>query len=195
MALIEECCCDPSSRCSASSSHTVRADVVRGRDAATAATSRICATRSSSSRSPIFFKGVEFKVFAGPASDPKSRIAALRLPKGGELTREDRRLHRARRPPRGEGPRVHQGEREGEGARRTAVADPVPAGRGDAGVLSRTNRRRRPRVLRRGQGARRERVAERAAARARPRPQACNGEWKPLWVVDFPMFKETPGGG
>src|SRR6187397_400503 len=28
------------------------------------------------------FRGVEFKVFAGPAADPKSRIAALKLPKG-----------------------------------------------------------------------------------------------------------------
>ncbi len=35
------------------------------------------------------FKGVEFKVFAGPAADPKSRIAALKLPKGGELTRKE----------------------------------------------------------------------------------------------------------
>ena len=34
-------------------------------------------------------RGVEFKVFAGPAADPKSRIAALRLPVGGELTRKE----------------------------------------------------------------------------------------------------------
>src|SRR5690606_549121 len=34
------------------------------------------------------FKGVDFKVFAGPAADPASRIAALRVPKGGELTRK-----------------------------------------------------------------------------------------------------------
>jgi aspartyl-tRNA synthetase len=32
---------------------------------------------------------VEFKVFAGPANDPKGRIAALRVPKGGELTRKE----------------------------------------------------------------------------------------------------------
>jgi aspartyl-tRNA synthetase len=36
-----------------------------------------------------FFAGVEFKVFAGPAADPASRIAALRLPGGGELTRKE----------------------------------------------------------------------------------------------------------
>ena len=34
-------------------------------------------------------KEVEFKVFSGPANDPKGRIAALRLPKGGELTRKE----------------------------------------------------------------------------------------------------------
>ncbi len=34
-------------------------------------------------------KAVEFKVFSGPANDPKGRIAALRLPKGGELTRKE----------------------------------------------------------------------------------------------------------
>ncbi len=34
-------------------------------------------------------KEVEFKVFSGPANDPKGRIAAMRLPKGGELTRKE----------------------------------------------------------------------------------------------------------
>ena len=34
-------------------------------------------------------KEVEFKVFAGPANDPNGRIAALRMPKGGELTRKE----------------------------------------------------------------------------------------------------------
>lgn len=32
---------------------------------------------------------VEFKVFAGPANDPKGRVAALRLPQGGKLSRKD----------------------------------------------------------------------------------------------------------
>jgi aspartyl-tRNA synthetase len=32
---------------------------------------------------------VEFKVFSGPAKDPRGRVAALRLPKGGELSRKD----------------------------------------------------------------------------------------------------------
>jgi len=32
-------------------------------------------------------KGVEFKVFAGPANNPAGRVAALRVPRGGELPR------------------------------------------------------------------------------------------------------------
>ncbi|MGD8525591.1 MAG: aspartate--tRNA ligase [Thioalkalispiraceae bacterium] len=32
---------------------------------------------------------VEFKVFSGPAKDPKGRVAALRVPKGCELTRKE----------------------------------------------------------------------------------------------------------
>ena len=35
------------------------------------------------------FRGVEFKVFARPAEDPASRIAALRVPGGGRLTRKE----------------------------------------------------------------------------------------------------------
>jgi aspartyl-tRNA synthetase len=34
-------------------------------------------------------KNVEFKVFSGPANDPKGRVAALRLPGGCELTRKE----------------------------------------------------------------------------------------------------------
>jgi len=34
-------------------------------------------------------KGVEFKVFSGPANSPTGRVAALRLPRGGELSRKE----------------------------------------------------------------------------------------------------------
>ncbi|MDD9895750.1 MAG: aspartate--tRNA ligase, partial [Gammaproteobacteria bacterium] len=33
-------------------------------------------------------KSVEFKVFSGPANDPASRVVALRVPQGGQLTRK-----------------------------------------------------------------------------------------------------------
>jgi len=32
---------------------------------------------------------IDFKVFAGPAKDPKGRVAALRVPQGGKLTRKE----------------------------------------------------------------------------------------------------------
>ena len=34
-------------------------------------------------------KDSEFKVFAGPAADPKGRVAALRAPGGGKLSRKE----------------------------------------------------------------------------------------------------------
>ena len=34
-------------------------------------------------------KDVEFKVFSGPANDPKGRVVVLRLPNGGELSRKE----------------------------------------------------------------------------------------------------------
>ncbi len=34
-------------------------------------------------------KSVEFKVFSGPANDPDGRVAVLRLPKGGDLSRKE----------------------------------------------------------------------------------------------------------
>jgi aspartyl-tRNA synthetase len=34
-------------------------------------------------------KGVEFKVFSGPANDPSGRVVAMRLPHGGEMSRKE----------------------------------------------------------------------------------------------------------
>ncbi len=34
-------------------------------------------------------QGVEFKVFAGPAADPEGRVAVLRVPQGGKLSRKE----------------------------------------------------------------------------------------------------------
>lgn len=34
-------------------------------------------------------KAVDFKVFSGPANDPNGRVVAMRLPKGGDLSRKD----------------------------------------------------------------------------------------------------------
>ena len=37
----------------------------------------------------ISCKGCDFKVFAGPAADPKGRVTALCVPQGGRLSRKE----------------------------------------------------------------------------------------------------------
>ena len=121
------------------------------------------------------FRGVEFKVFAGPAADPASRIAALRLPKGGELTRKEIDDYTALVARHGaKGLAYIKVNERAKG--RDGLQSPILKFLPDAavnGVLDRVGRRgRRPRVLRRGQSPRRQRVVERVASRARARPQA-----------------------
>jgi hypothetical protein len=67
----------------------------------------------------------------------------------------DRRLHQVRRHLRRQGPRLHQGQREGQGRRRPAVADrQVPAETCARHPRAHRRRRRRPDVLRRRQAPR-----------------------------------------
>ena len=68
---------------------------------------------------------VDFKVFAGPAKDPKCRVAALRVPGGreklsrGQIDACTEFVKQLRR----QGPGLYRRQREGEGPRRPAVAD------------------------------------------------------------------------
>ena len=96
----------------------------------------------------------DFKVFAGPAKDPKGRVAALRVPGGGALPRSQIDDYTAyRRALRREGSRVHQGERNREGQGRPAVAHrEIPVRRvGEGNPRAHRRERRRPHFLRRGQ--------------------------------------------
>ncbi len=121
-------------------------------------------------------KDVDFKVFAGPANDPKCRVTALRVPGGREkLSRgEIDELHRVRQAVRRQGPGLHRGQRQSQGPRRPAVADRQEHSRPRAYRYPRTQpaRRRRRDVLRRRQVENRQRCARRAAPQAgqRPRP-------------------------
>ena len=115
----------------------------------------------------------EFKVFAGPAADPKGRVVAMRVPEGGtKMTRKELDdLHAVRRALRREGSRIREGERASEGPRRTAIADPeVPERRRHQRhpVAHRCGRRRLD-LLRRRQRESRQRLDRRAAPEARPR--------------------------
>ncbi len=114
---------------------------------------------------------VEFKVFSGPANDPKGRVAALRVPGGRKHDAQaDRRLHQVRRHLRRQGPGLHQGQRARQGRRGPAVADrQVHSGRQpQRDPRSRRRGRWRYRLLWCRQGQDRLRGAGRAAHQARP---------------------------
>jgi len=136
-------------------------------------------------------QGVDFKVFAGPALDPKGRVAALRLPGGGELTRKEIddytkfvAIYGAKGLAYIKVNEVAKG-RDGlqspilkflpddvveEIMRRTAAAD------GDLVFFGAD----KAHIVNEALGALRVKLGEDRGL--------LEGEWKPLWVVDFPMF-------
>jgi aspartyl-tRNA synthetase len=144
------------------------------------------------------FKGVEFKVFAGPASDPKSRIAALKLPRGGELSRkeiDDYTTLVGRHGAKGLAYIKVNERAKGRDGLQSPILKFLP----DAaieGVLARTGAVDGDLVF---FGADKAHVVNESLSALRlalGRDRKLNaGEWKPLWVVDFPMFEAVPGGG
>ena len=141
---------------------------------------------------------VEFKVFSGPANDPNSRVAALRVPKGSELTRKEIdgytkfvSIYGARGLAYIKINEVAKG-REGmqspilkflpdeaitEIMRRTSAED------GDLVFFGAD----KATIVNEALGALRVRIGEDRGL--------MEGEWKPLWVVDFPMFERDEEGG
>jgi aspartyl-tRNA synthetase len=144
------------------------------------------------------FRGVEFKVFAGPASDPKSRIAALKLPKGGELTRKEIDDYTALVGRHGaKGLAYIKVNERAKG--RDGLQSPILKFLPDAaieGVLERTKAVDGDLVF---FGADKSGVVNESLnalriALGRDR-KLFIGEWAPLWIVDFPMFEVLPEGG
>ncbi len=87
------------------------------------ATSRTCAC-AQAHRAHRCHEAVEFKVFRAAAELPDGRVAALRVPGGGELTRKEIDDYtRVRRDLRRQGPRLHQGQRFAKG--RDGLQSPI----------------------------------------------------------------------
>jgi len=137
-------------------------------------------------------KNVEFKVFSGPANSPTGRVAALRLPKGGELSRKDIDDYTAF---------VAQ-----YGAKGLAYIKVNDAAKGRDGLQSPILKflpdEAIAEIMRRTGaatgdliffGADTAKVVNDALGALRLKlghdRQLLTGEWKPLWVVDFPMFE------
>src|SRR6185503_640599 len=137
-------------------------------------------------------RDVEFKVFAGPANSPGGRVAALRLPGGGALPRS-------------------QVDGWGEhaktlGAKGLAWIKVNERGRGAAGlqspIVKNLHERSLAEILRRTEaqdgdlilfGADRAETVNQVLGALRHKLGHELGlarkEWRPLWVVDFPMFE------
>ncbi len=137
-------------------------------------------------------RGCDFKVFAGPAGNPAGRVAALRLPRGGELTRSQIDEYTAY---------VGQFGAKGlayikvnDAARgRDGLQSPILKFLSDeaiAGIMSRSGAATGDLVF---FGADTARVVNDALGALRLKLGQdlglVRGEWAPLWIVDFPMFE------
>ena len=135
---------------------------------------------------------VDFKVFAGPAQDPEGRVAALRLPKGGELSRkeiDDYTAFVARYGAKG----LAYIKVNDAGAGRAGLQSPILKFLPDAaigGIMQRTGAGDGDLIF---FGADKARVVSDALGTLRVRLGEDRGlvseGWRPLWVVDFPMFE------
>jgi aspartyl-tRNA synthetase len=141
--------------------------------------------------------GCDFKVFAGPASDPDGRVAALRVPRGGELSRkqiDDYTAFVGRYGARGLAyVKVNDPARGRDG-----LQSPILKFLSDAavaGILDRTGARSGDLVF---FGADKARVVNDAIGALRLKVGQDLGMvsagWQPLWVVEFPMFEWDADG-
>ncbi len=139
----------------------------------------------------------EFKVFAGPAADPDGRVAALRVPQGGELSRkqiDDYTVFVGRHGARGLAYIKVNDAAKG----RDGLQSPILKFLSDdaiAGILARTQAESGDLVF---FGADKAKVVNDALGALRLQLGRDLGlveeGWRPLWVVDFPMFEWDPDG-
>ncbi|WP_455217356.1 aspartate--tRNA ligase [Kaarinaea lacus] len=135
---------------------------------------------------------VEFKVFAVPAKDPDGRVAALRLPKGGELTRKEIDDYTQFVGIYGAKGLAYIKVNElakGRDGLQSPILKFLPDETVD-GIMQRTGAEDGDLVF---FGADKAQVVNEALGALRvklghDRDMVERG-WKPLWVVDFPMFE------
>ncbi|MGB5259229.1 MAG: aspartate--tRNA ligase [Gammaproteobacteria bacterium] len=141
---------------------------------------------------------VEFKVFSGPAQDPDGRVAALRVPGGGEISRKDIDDYTK-----------YVGKYGARGLAYIKVNE-VAAGRDGlqspilkflpdeviTAIVERTGIEDGDLVF---FGADRARIVNESLGALRVRlghdRDLVQGDWAPLWVVNFPMFERDEKTG
>ncbi|WP_336366732.1 aspartate--tRNA ligase [Marinobacter sp. C2H3] len=142
-------------------------------------------------------EAVDFKVFSGPAKDPKGRVAALRVPGGAELTRkqiDDYTKYVGIYGAKGLAYiKVNELAKGAEGLQSPivkflgdevamAIMERVAAEDGDIVFFGAD----KATVVSEALGALRIRIGHDL--------DMLTCEWAPMWVVDFPMFEELPDG-
>ena len=138
-------------------------------------------------------ESVEFKVFAGPASDPEGRVAALRLPAGGQLSRkeiDDYTAYVGRYGAKGLAYIKVNDAQAGRDGLQSPILKFLPD---DAisGIMERTGAADGDLVF---FGADKARVVNDALGALRDKLGEDRGliveGWQPLWTIDFPMFEK-----
>ncbi|HWL62117.1 MAG TPA: aspartate--tRNA ligase [Steroidobacteraceae bacterium] len=139
--------------------------------------------------------GCDFKVFAGPAVDPDGRVTALRAPGGGSLSRSEIDAYTAYVARYGaKGLAYIKVNEKAKG--REGLQSPILKFLGDAavaGILERTGAVDGDLIF---FGADKAKVVSDALGALRLKLghdlKLLQPGWKPLWVVDFPMFEYDP---
>jgi len=143
-------------------------------------------------------KEVDFKVFAGPANDPDSRVTALRLPKGCELSRKD--IDGLTKYVSIYGARGLAYIKVNElAAGRDGLQSPIVKNLPDdvlTEIMKRTEAEDGDIVF---FGADKAHIVSEALGALRVKlghdRDMVKDEWCPLWVVDFPMFEKDHDSG
>ncbi len=137
-------------------------------------------------------KAVDFKVFSGPANDPKGRVAALRIPNGASLSRKDIDVYTKYVSIYGARglAYIKVNDRKGgvEGLQ-SPIVKFAPAEVWEA-VLQKTGAQTGDIIF---FGADKATIVNEALGVLRVKIgldlDLLEGAWKPLWVIDFPMFE------
>ncbi len=137
--------------------------------------------------------GVDFKVFAGPAQDPDGRVAALRLPGGGALTRKEIDGYTQFVGIYGAKGLAYIKVNDWSAKGREGLQSPILKFLPDvtvAGIMERTGAEDGDLIF---FGADKTRVVNESIGALRVKLGQDLGlmqaGWHPLWVVDFPMFE------
>ncbi|WP_020157319.1 aspartate--tRNA ligase [Methylobacter marinus] len=137
-------------------------------------------------------KAVDFKVFSGPANDPNGRVVALRLPNGGDLSRkdiEDLTKYVGIYGAKGLAYIKVNDRNGGIDGLQSPIVKFAPAEVWEQ-VLTKTGAQTGDLIF---FGADKAHVVNEAMGALRVKLghdlNLLEGDWKPVWVIDFPMFE------